>query len=66
MEGYLLPSRERSRMASGPLLQTVPGTWGGRAHRGSVTVTMLAATSGSLIQGCGPPRAAGLPWNNGK
>ena len=61
MEGVSAHSRERSRMASGPLLQTITGTRGGKAQRASVTGTMLAATLGSL-----PPREAGLPWNHGK
>ena len=64
--GICSPAGRGQGWLRGPLLQTVPGTWGGRAQRASVTVTMLAATSGLLIQGCGPPRAAGLPWNHGK
>ena len=43
--------------------QTITGNHVGRALRASVTVTRLAATTGPLIRGCGPPREASLPWN---
>lgn len=43
--------------------QTITGNQVGRALRASVTVTRLAATTGPLIRGCGPPREASLPWN---
>lgn len=43
--------------------QTIAGNQVGRALRASVTVTRLAATTGPLIRGCGPPGEASLPWN---